>query len=287
MSIGIDSIGVESIGIEQTASGGATTHATTGTLTGQGATVAGTSAHIAKHATTGALVGQGATVSGSSTRYRQFASTGSLIGQGAAIVGSAARAGAAVHATTGALTGQGATVSGTSAHIAKHATTGVLTGQGSSVVGTAANIKIHATSGVLVGAGSNVVGIAVNGTVVVSEQTQVGVGNGPAKRRGRPKKQHVWLVEVDDKEYEVDDLEEVAPIVAKKIAKGKTPVVKAKPLVDNPRKVAEVYTQQPWLTQYVPIPAYEKRMGFVDVLPYIVAMQEMEDEEDIFMQLAA
>jgi hypothetical protein len=153
--------------------------------------------------------------------------------------------------------------------------------------GVATSSIVGASTVAAVASGNGVATVSFISDAPAQSQNQVGVGNGPAKRRGRPKKQHVWLVEVDDKEYEVDDLEEVAPIVAKKIAKGKTPVVKAKPLVDNPRKVAEVYTQQPWLTQYVPIPAYEKRMGFVDVLPYIVAMQEMEDEEDILMQLAA
>lgn len=113
-----------------------------------------------------------------------------------------------------------------------------------------------------------------------------GVGRGGKKAKYKTKKQHVWLVEIDDKEYEVDDLEEIHPIVAKKLAKGKVPEVKAKPIVDSPRQVAEVYTQQAWLTQYVPIPTYEKRMNFVDILPYIIAMQEMEEEETLLLLAA-
>lgn len=263
--------------------GGATTHATTGTLTGQGATVAGSAAHIAIHGTTGALVGQGATVAGTAARTRQHATDGVLVGQGATVAGSAARAGAVEHTTTGALIGQGATVAGTAVYNAKHTTTGTLTGQGATVSGSATLNKVHATSGALVGDGATVTGIAVNGTAVA---TQTAGGGGSAKKRKYTKKQKVWLVEVDDKEYEVEDLEEIQPIVAKKLKKGKTPEVKAKPLVEDKREAGQVYTQQAWLTEYVPIPAYEKRLNFVDILPYILAMQEMDEEEELLLMAA-
>jgi len=66
-------------------------HTSTGDLTGQGSTLAGTAAHIAKHAT-----------------------TGDLLGAGAALAGTAARvAGAVTHVTSGALIGQGAAIDGT------------------------------------------------------------------------------------------------------------------------------------------------------------------------------
>ena len=147
----------------------------------------------------------------------------------------------------------------------------------------------------IVGASAAESSVTGNGVATVSfisdapAQTQqpVGVGGKSPARRGRPKKQHVWLVEVDDKEIEVDDLEEVQPIIAKKLAKGKTPVVKAKPLTENPREAATAYTQQAWLTEYVPMPAYDNRRNFVDVTRYLLAMQEMEDEEEYLLMMAA
>ncbi len=144
--------------------GGATTHDTTGALTGAGSTVAGTAAHIAKHATSGALTGQGASVVGSAARTRVHPSSGALTGPGSVIDGAAARAGAATtHDTSGALTGQGAAVAGTAAHIAIHATSGVLTGAGALIAGIAARVAAavtHDTSGDLIGPGASMSGEA-------------------------------------------------------------------------------------------------------------------------------
>lgn len=118
---------------------GPVTHATTGALTGQGSTIAGTSAHIAKHTTTGALTGAGSTIVGSSVHKL-------------------------LHPTSGVLTGAGSTVSGSAARFRAMATSGVLIGQGSTVVGAADHIPLtgttHDTSGDLVGAGSTVSGSA-------------------------------------------------------------------------------------------------------------------------------
>lgn len=123
--------------------------------------------------------------------------------------------------------------------------------------------------------------------VLVPETRPVGVGPGRAAKKRKYEKQHVWLVEIDDEEIQVDDLEEIQPIVKKKLAKGKTPTVKAKPLTENPREAATAYTEQDFLTQYVPMPVYERRLDFVNILPYIIAMQEMEDEEEILLMMAA
>lgn len=111
-----------------------------------------------------------------------------------------------------------------------------------------------------------------------------GIGHGGKKKK--LKKPHLWLVEIDDREIEVDDLEEIKPIVAKKLAKGKNPVVKAKPLTENPREAATTYAQQDYLTNFVPMPVYDRRLDFVNILPYIIAMQEMEDEEELLLMAA-
>ena len=47
-----------------------------------------------------------------------------------------------------------------------------------------------------------------------------------------------------------------------------------------------MYAEQYFLTQYVPMPVYDKRLNFVDILPYILAMQEMEEEEEILLLAA-
>ena len=270
-------------------SAGTTTHAGTGALTSQSATIAGTSANVKKHAASGALSAQAATLAGTSAHIAKHAATGVLVAQVGTIAGAADHAAGAVHAATGVLAAQSATISGTSAHIAKHAATGVLVAQAATLAGTSAHIAKHDASGSLVSSRSSVSGIGLNGTVVIVPPATGGggIGHGGKKAKYKTKKQHVWLVEIDDKEYEVDDLEEIQPIVAKKLAKGNRPKVIAKPLVESPRQVAEVYTQQAWLTQYIPIPTYEKRMSFVDILPYIIAMQEMEEEEETLLLLAA
>lgn len=142
------------------ASGGGATHTTTGVLTGQGSTVAGTATHKTLHTTTGALSGQGATVAGTATHKTRHTTSGALSGQGASIVGVAKHP----HVATGALSGQGAAVSGTATHTAPgiHATTGALAGQGAALSGTATHKTLHTTSGVLAGQGASIVGSAAH-----------------------------------------------------------------------------------------------------------------------------
>jgi len=165
--------------------GGAATHATSGTLTGQASSIAGTSAHIAKHATSGALTGQGSTIAGTATRYRQHATSGALTGagssvagvsvhniphatsgalagSGASVSGSADHAVEGAHATSGALTGPGAAVSGAAARLTAHAASGILIGGGAALAGTAAVVRMHATTGALIGPGAALVAAASN-----------------------------------------------------------------------------------------------------------------------------
>lgn len=93
--------------------GGAVTHDTSGALTGQGSTIAGSAARTHVHPTSGALTGQGSTVVGSAARTRVHTSTGALTGQGSEVAGSAQRIGPAVtHETSGALVGLGSIITG-------------------------------------------------------------------------------------------------------------------------------------------------------------------------------
>jgi hypothetical protein len=152
--------------------GGATTHDTTGALTGAGSTVAGTASNFTPHATSGALTGPGAAVVGSAAHIAVHGTSGALTGPGSSIAGSSARTRA--HPTSGALTGPGSVVDGTADHAVPggtHDTSGALTGPGSSVVGSAAHIAKHATTGVLVGPGAVVDGTAARVAAAVTHDT--------------------------------------------------------------------------------------------------------------------
>lgn len=162
------------------------THATSGTPTGPGSTVAGSasrfrafdtsgvlaagegaisgsaarSAPTVDHACSGSLTGQLGSISGTAARFRTFSSAGVLAGAGSAIAGGAARFRA--FAATGALTAGGATVTGSAAHIAKHSTSGVLAGQIGTIAGTATRFRAHDAAGTLVAGGATIAGSAVH-----------------------------------------------------------------------------------------------------------------------------
>lgn len=148
--------------------GGATTHVTSGTLTGAASTIVGTSAHIAKHISTGTLSGQSGTVVGSAARKRVMTSSGALLGTGAAIVGAAARSASGVHTTTGALVGATSVIVGSATRKVVHTTTAVLTGVASVIVGVAKIQKIHSSTGVLTSVASIIVGAASKALVLSS-----------------------------------------------------------------------------------------------------------------------
>jgi hypothetical protein len=129
-----------------------TTHTSTGALTGQIGSVAGSAAHIAVHGATGALVGQIGSVSGSASSATTRPSSGDLVGPGSVVAGSAART--RVHTTSGVLAGQGAVVAGSAERTGttvSHAASGDLIGPGSLLAGSAARQRIHAATGALVG----------------------------------------------------------------------------------------------------------------------------------------
>jgi len=140
------------------------THATTGTLTGQGSSIVGSAARTpapVTHATTGTLTGQIGSVSGSASRFRTFSTSGTLTGQLGSISGSARLN--IPHATSGDLTGQGSTITGDAdraSGIVTHTTDGTLVGQGSTVSGSATRFRAFSTSGSLTGQSSTVVGSA-------------------------------------------------------------------------------------------------------------------------------
>jgi hypothetical protein len=149
--------------------GGATTHATSGALTGPGAAAAGSAARTRAHAATGVLAGPGSAVAGTSAHIAKHATTGALVGAGASVVGAAART--RQHVTSGVLAGAGAGVAGVAARTRQHATSGILAGAGAAVAGAAARTRQHAASGALAGPGASVAGDAARAAGVVSHAT--------------------------------------------------------------------------------------------------------------------
>lgn len=155
--------------VNETAGTGPVTHATTGALTGDIGSVAGTAAHIAIHGTTGSLTGQLGSVAGTAARFRAFDASGALSGQLGDVAGVAARFRA--FPTSGALTGQGSSVVGAadrSGSPASHDTAGALVGDPSALAGVAAHIAIHGASGTLAGQGSAIAGTAARAAITAT-----------------------------------------------------------------------------------------------------------------------
>jgi len=163
------------------------THASSGALTSDSATIAGSGTHVALHPSSGALSASDAVVSGSATRVGLRPSSGALSAGDAITAGSATRYG--LRPSSGDLTAQSASVAGTAAHIGIHQSSGDLT-SGSAVIdgtgtetpapgnthpssgalsagsagiaGTAAHIALHPSSGALSADNATVAGIAAH-----------------------------------------------------------------------------------------------------------------------------
>ncbi len=140
-----------------TDAGGAPSHATTGALAADAATLAGTATHFTLHATTGSLSAQASTVSGAA--QHQHATTGALSAQAATIAGTATHL--TLHSTTGALSSQAAVIAGAAAH--EHAASGALSSQAAAIAGAAAHE--HAASGALSAQTAAVAGTATHFTL--------------------------------------------------------------------------------------------------------------------------
>lgn len=139
-------------------------HPTSGVLGGQEAVIVGAADHEAQavpHTSTGALTGPGSTLDGSATRFRAFSTSGVLAGQTATIAGDADHEAQTVpHTTTGALTGPGSTIAGSATHQYLHTTSGVLSGSVATLAGSAARLHAFGSSGELTGQGAVVEGDA-------------------------------------------------------------------------------------------------------------------------------
>ena len=149
-------------------------HASTGLLAGQGASIAGASTRFRQFLSTGNLIGQGASVAGTASRLHIFTSTGVLVGQGGTVAGSAARI--AIHLSTGTLVSQGSTIVGASTRFRTFAATGTLIGQGTAS-GTAQRFRVFTSTGVLIGQGATVNGVALHSVLHTSAGALVGQGS--------------------------------------------------------------------------------------------------------------
>lgn len=171
---------------------GAASHPTSGALSAQAATVAGTATHLTLHATSGALSAQAATVAGSAVS--PHLSTGALTAQAATVAGEAeVIAAGGTHATTGALSAAAATVAGDAAHLTLHTTTGALTAQAATVAGSAAHLTLHTTSGALAAGEATIAGTSVHSGDGATPDVQPAVGGGGWAWAAPRKKRHDYL----------------------------------------------------------------------------------------------
>ena len=143
-----------------------TLHPTSGALAASAATIAGTAAH--HHAATGALAGQAATIAGTATHLTLHATSAALAAQAAAIAGTAAHSTVASHATSGALNADAATITGAAAH--EHATTGALASSAAGISGSAAHTApgAHDASGALQAGDAQISGAALHQSNIVA-----------------------------------------------------------------------------------------------------------------------
>lgn len=160
-------------------SSGGGTHPSTGALTGQGSTIAGSAKRFRAHPSIGALTGPGSTIAGTAVHKTKHVTSGALVGPGAVIVGTAAH----WHKTSGALIGQGSTVAGVAVHYTKHTTSGVLMGPGAAISGTAAHTaSVHTTTGALIGPGAIIAGTAMHISTAVTVLAPTRGGLPPTKK---------------------------------------------------------------------------------------------------------
>lgn len=266
-------------------------YTTTGTLTGQGSAVAGGAARFRAHATSGVLTGPGATLAGSANRFRAMSATGVLVGPGSALAGSAARVGAAVtHDTSGALTASGAAIAGAAARLRLFGSSGALSGQGSSISGAAARSGgsvTHDATGTLQGQGATVTGEA-SGPV---QQRNAGFEMGGRKvyvKRG--KKIHIFDTVEDADEWLAAE-KQAQQVIQKAQSKSRR---KAKVYKALDEQVPHEVIRLDWLESLVAhfnipveLPTLEAKQDWMEVARIALLAQEMQDEEDIELLLAA
>lgn len=172
-------------------------HGTSGDLAGSEAVIVGSADHtggIVDHATTGALVGDIGSIAGSASSATTRPSSGVLTGPGPTLAGSASRFRAL--SSTGVLQGQGSTLEGAAARVGapvSHATTGDLSGTSSALSGSSARVRVMSSSGSLTGTSSTLTGEAqrtgapvthdTEGALQGQDSTLTGEASGPVQQR--------------------------------------------------------------------------------------------------------
>lgn len=147
----------------------AVTHTASGSLSGQGATLAGNAVHNVTHEVSGALSGQGSDIDGSARRFRHFDASGNLVAGGSNISGEATRYRS--HDSNAELIGQGSELIGFAVRYRSHHADGELAGQGAQLSGDADrsdSVAVHTAAGDLLGQGSLITGRTRNGEIVTS-----------------------------------------------------------------------------------------------------------------------
>jgi hypothetical protein len=132
--------------------GGATTHASTGVLSGAQSTLIAAAVHKALHTTTGVVSAGGARVTGTAANFTPHATSGVIRADGSRVVGSSART--RQHATTSVLRADGARVTGSANRTRQHATTGALIAAQARLIAAAARTRVHSSTGALAAIGA-------------------------------------------------------------------------------------------------------------------------------------
>lgn len=126
--------------------GAGSSFSTSGALSADDATVAGSATHLTLHTSSGALTAVSASISGSANHSPGHVASGNLSAQAAAVVGSATRF--ALHETSGALAADSASIDGIAAQRQDHLTEGAFAAGPATIAGTATHISLNqSTSG--------------------------------------------------------------------------------------------------------------------------------------------
>lgn len=148
--------GVGTNGDTAPTSAGGGTFTTTGALSAQSASMAGSAAHLTLHTTTGALAADSATIVGAAEHPHTTA--GSLVAQAATLAGSADHTAPGAFDTDGVLTAGSATLAGTAVRLALHTTTGALAASAATLAAAAVHLPAHQTTGALVAQSASMAG---------------------------------------------------------------------------------------------------------------------------------
>jgi hypothetical protein len=275
-------------------------HAASGALASDAATIAGTAAHLTLHTSTGALASDEAAIAGTAAHLTLHTTEGALASDAAVIAGTADHAAGGEHPTEGALSSDAAAIAGTAAHLTLHTTTGALAADAATVAGTATHLLLHTSTGALAAEAATMAGTAVHSGAGAEIPRNVGAGRARKPQRRR-------VIEVDGQDVIVGSTEEAqalfdhlreratkaAAVAVDRAAKAtRRPARKVladarnslrPPVVTAPPDLAEMAAQALGDIRST----YRDAMASVEIAALLARRQrEEEDDEDVLLLIA-